>query len=151
MQATFRPATMADLDTVLRFSRALYEHDHSAFDAPRMRQALVGLLDAPPWGRVYVIESDGAPVGYLVLTFGYSLEYRGRIALIDELFIAEAQRGQGLGRAALAFAESEGRALGITALHLEVDRANTHAQAVYHASGFFSHDRLLMAKWVGDE
>ncbi len=151
MAETFRAAGHADTETLVPMMRGLYEHDQSFFDEPHARQALAALLDQPAWGRVFVIQRDDKPVGYLVLTFGYSLEYRGRDALVDELYLEPDARGQGLGTAALCFAEEVCRAEGIGALHLEVERANTRAQAVYRQFGFHHHDRFLMTKWVEGE
>ena len=56
-----------------------------------------------------------------------------------------------LGRQVLTFVEAECAAMGVKALHLEVERTNTHAQAVYRRQGFFSHERYLMTKWVGEK
>ena len=70
---------------------------------------------------------------------------------MDELYLAPGARGIGLGTAALRFAEEVCRAEGIGALHLEVERANTTAQAVYRKHGFTHHDRFLMTKWVADK
>ena len=150
MEETFRAAGHADIETLVPMMRGLYEHDQGFFDEPRARRALAALLDQPGWGRVFVVQADGRPVGYLVLTFGYSLEYRGRDALVDELYLEPSARGQGLGTAALRFAEEVCRAEGIGALHLEVERANTRAQAVYRQFGFHHHDRFLMTKWVDE-
>ncbi len=147
--ASHRLAREDDVETLLPLMRGLYEHDGDEFNAVTHRAALMGLLAHPERGQVWLVEDDGAAVGYAVLTFGYSLEYRGRDALVDELFLAESHRGRGLGMQTLAFLEAECRRQGIAALHLEVARGNTRAQAVYRAAGFFSHDRILMTKWVG--
>ena len=48
----------------------------------------------------------------------------------------------------LNFVTAACRALGINALHLEVDRANTAAQGLYRKFGFADHDRILMSKWA---
>ena len=45
-----------------------------------------------------------------------------------------------------AFLEEEARKLGILTLHLEVERANIHAQTFYQAVGFVDHDRYLLSK-----
>jgi ribosomal protein S18 acetylase RimI-like enzyme len=37
----------------------------------------------------------------------------------------------------------------VRALHLEVERANTEAQAFYHKAGFADHDRYLLTKQMG--
>ena len=79
---------------------------------------------------------------------GYSIEYGGRDAFIDEVYIRAAYRGQGIGRQAMMFAETQCRALGVRALHLEVARDNTNAHALYRKVGFVDHDRYLMTKHI---
>src|SRR5438067_2150985 len=103
MIPNFRAAALSDLDTLVRFVRAFYTGERIAFDAPTVRAALAEMLDDPTLGRVWVTMLGDDLIGYLVLTFGYSIEFGGRFALLDELFIDEAHRGQGAGTAALAF------------------------------------------------
>jgi GNAT superfamily N-acetyltransferase len=63
----------------------------------RARAALEGLLHAPQLGGWWFLESDGRTAGYLVLTIGFSLEFAGRFALLDEFFVVPESRGQGIG------------------------------------------------------
>jgi GNAT superfamily N-acetyltransferase len=84
----------------------------------------------------------------MVLTFGFSLEFHGRNALLDELYLREEFRGRGLGRASLVRAEEICRREGIRAVHLEVDRVNVRAQEVYRKAGYKDHDRYLLTKWL---
>jgi ribosomal protein S18 acetylase RimI-like enzyme len=116
------------------------------FDASSVESALAQLLAVESLGRVWLIECDTEPAGYLVLTFGFSLEFGGRDAFVDELFVREEFRGRGLGRRAIERVERECRERGVGALHLEVERANTAAQELYRRSGFRDHDRYLMTK-----
>jgi diamine N-acetyltransferase len=99
-------------------------------------------------GHVWLISYEGEAVGSLVLTLGYSLEYGGRDAFIDEVYIRESHRGQGIGQHALTFAENVCRSLGVRALHLEVERENTTAHGLYRKAGFVDHDRYLMTKRI---
>src|SRR5262245_31413511 len=73
----FRPAHPEDVPRILPLMRALYAHDRLEFDEKAARRALLGLLEAPRRGRVFLVESGGALCGYIVLTLGWSLEYRG--------------------------------------------------------------------------
>jgi ribosomal protein S18 acetylase RimI-like enzyme len=84
----------------------------------------------------------------LALTLGYSFEFGGYDAFIDEVYIRESQRGRGIGKLALQMAEDECRALEVRALHLEVERENTNAQALYRKVGFVDHNRYLMTKRI---
>ena len=141
----FVPASQPDVERLLGWIAELYRHDGIPFDASVVRPAVATLLDEPALGRVWLITVDTQPVGYLVLTFGYSLEFGGRTAVLDELFVAEAYRGQGLGTQALRFAADECRKLGARVVQLEVDRHNLDAQRLYRATGFVDHDRYPMS------
>lgn len=144
--SNFRPATTADVDLIVRFMRGLYAHDQIPFQEKEAKAALENLMASPEFGRVWLILRDGGAVGYLVITFGYSLEFHGRDGFVDELFLCEEARGKGLGTMALRFAEASCRALGLRALHLEVNRANVAAQRVYRRAGYYDHDRYLMTR-----
>jgi ribosomal protein S18 acetylase RimI-like enzyme len=90
-------------------------------------------------------------VGYVVLTYGFSLESHGRDALIDEIYLMPDYRRQGLGRRVLQQMEAEARHLGAARIYLEVERPNTHAQAFYRQLGFEDHNRFLMSKWISPD
>lgn len=142
----FRLATTDDFGAVFTLMREYYAHDHLAFNESAAAKALQQLLHMPEWGRVWLIEAGTEIVGYVVLCLGYSLEYHGRDAFVDEIYLRAAFRGLGLGKHALQFVEEECRKLGVQALHLEVERANTNAHEVYRKHGFVDHDRYLMTK-----
>ncbi|MDZ7367696.1 MAG: GNAT family N-acetyltransferase [candidate division KSB1 bacterium] len=97
-------------------------------------------------GRVWLIQDGDEAIGYVVLTPGYSLEYHGRDAFVDEICIRQSHRGKGIGKQIIQFVEEACRDLDVRTLHLEVERANTKAQAFYHKVGFEDHDRYLLTK-----
>src|SRR5579864_1723561 len=136
MDPSFRIATDSDADLLLPMMREYYAFDHHPFDAEKARAALLGLLRDPAFGRVWLICDRENPVGYIVLTFGYSLELLGRDAFVDEFFLLESHRGQGWGRWTIEFVEQAARALGVHAIHLEVTRHNEGAQQFYPKLGF---------------
>jgi ribosomal protein S18 acetylase RimI-like enzyme len=78
------------------------------------------------------------------------MEYGGRDAFIDDLFIRPAFRGKGLGRSALAEVRSAALSLGVRALHLEVGRDNSAAQALYRRAGFEDSGRQLLTLRLAD-
>ena len=120
MAPACRPATTADLATVLALLRDFYAEDGATYDA-EADAALAALLAGPSLGRVVlIVDEAGLAVGYLVVAFGYSLEFRGKDAFVDELYVAPSHRGRGLGHEALRAAERCCLEAGIRALHLEV-------------------------------
>ena len=148
MDVAFKIALISDVDLLLEFMREFYEFDNHAFDEQTARSALQKILCDDSFGRVWLIQLDENSIGYVVLTLGFSLMYRGRDAFIDEFYIRVEHRGRGIGRRALEFVEDACRSLGVQALHLEVARRNTNAQAVYRKFGFEDHDQYLMTKLV---
>ena len=126
----------------------LYAHGEPAFDPERARRATQALIGEPEFGGVWLIDVGGATAGYIVIVLGYSLEFGGRFGLLDELFVEERYRGQGIGAAALAFADDYCRFRGWHALRLEVSQDNLRGQALYARSGFYMHDRFLMSKRI---
>lgn len=145
----FEPADPARTDLLMELMREFYACEHLDFDERLARRALDELLGSPSLGRVILAVANGEVAGYLILGFGFSLEFHGRDAFLDEIYLREAYRGRGIGKAALEFVEAACRREGIHALHLEVDRANERAQAVYRQAGYRDHDRYLLTKRLG--
>jgi GNAT superfamily N-acetyltransferase len=146
VKPVFTVADASDVELLIELMREFYACEHLEFDERAARTTLEQILRERRFGVIHLIRVDGAAAGYLVLTFGFSLEFGGRDALIDELYLRENFRGHGLGKASLELAVEVCRAEGIRALHLEVDRVNTRAQAVYRQAGFRDHDRHLLTK-----
>jgi len=142
----YRQAMEQDIEAILAMMRQYYAEDGYPLLEPEARAALRDLTRDERLGCVWVAELHGRVVGYLAVTFGFSFEYRGRDAFVDELFIREEARGRGLGREALEIAEAFCRAHGVKALHLEVERHREHAVELYRVTGFENHERYLMTK-----
>ena len=120
------------------------------FDEGLARVALHDLLRDPSAGRVWIIKTGADMVGYIVMSFDYSLEYRGKNAWVDEFFVRPAHRGQGIGTKALEFFEDQARLLGVKAIHLGVNHGNP-ALELYRRRGFEGHQRYLMTKWIAEK
>ena len=130
--------------------REYYAFDGHGFDERKAHVALTTLLRDRNLGRVWLI-LDGEPVGYVVICFGYSLEWLGRDAFVDEFYLREKYRGRGWGRRTLAFVEEAARALDVTTLHLEVVQQNTSALDIYRKLGFKPHSSTFLSKWIAQD
>ncbi len=100
----------------------------------------------PEFVQAWLLEFESQTVGYVVLTFGFSLEYGGLDAYVDELFVKPEFRGRGFASQALAFLRLECQKLNVVALHLEVDTDNHNAKSLYAKMGFESTARELLNK-----
>lgn len=148
MDISFKIADNSDNEILVQFIREFHEIEHLSFDDSTIRRLLAKLLNDDSLGRVWLIQLGNESIGYIILVFGYSLEFLGRDAFVDELYIRERYRGQGIGTRALQFVQEVSPSLEIQAIHLEVDRINTAAQGLYRKMGFVEHDRYLMTKWL---
>lgn len=141
-----RPATPADLAILLPMVRDLHEHEGIRGSLVDVRNAVGRLLAEPQRGRVLLAGDAGQPSGYAAVCFGYSIEFRGVDAFLDELYVLPTERGKGIGQALMDAAEALCRAEGVVALHLEVDHANPRPKALYVRRGYKEHTRHLMTK-----
>lgn len=141
-------ASGGDEQTLIALMQAFYAEDDLVFTETKARMSIRGLLADLSLGQIFLLKTAEMAVGYLVLTFGYSLEFHGRFVLLDELYLSPVLRGQGQGKLALAFAESWARQQGVTALRLEVNHTNLHAKSVYLKSGFKDERRDIMTRWL---
>lgn len=147
MAYCFERCTLVHEETLLSMMSRMQRDDpwSEPFDEVVLRRNLVELLANPNFGVIYLARNEQIALGYLVICFDYSLEYRGKGAWIDELFVEKSHRGQGIGAQLLDLAERASREQGAQVLHLEVNHGN-HAIELYHRRGFIAHERYLMTK-----
>lgn len=146
----FRVAKAEDVDAIIDMMRGYYSEDGYAFVETEARAVVRALIRDERLGRLWVACEQSCVVGYLAVTLGFSLEYRGRDAFIDELFVSEAVRGRGLGREAIQIAEEYCLGLGVKALYLEVERNRKRAHEIYLRARFESKGRHLLTKLLVD-
>lgn len=134
-------ATAGDLDGLLSLVAAYHAFEGIGSTASGRAAAVAPLLACPDLGAVWSARSKGRMVGYLAVCLGYSIEFGGRDAFVDELFVTPGSRGLGIATALLREAAGAMRAAGVRALHLEVGRRNEAARRLYARAGFASRDR----------
>jgi ribosomal protein S18 acetylase RimI-like enzyme len=147
MSAALNLARPEDLEKVLSLVTAF--HAESAIDSSddSRRAGVEPLLSGIPYGAVYLIGPARAPIGYIIVTFGWSVELGGMDAFVDELYIRPAVRGRGIATEVLSTLPTALSEAGVKALHLEVDRDNEAAQKLYLRSRFKARERyMLMTK-----
>jgi len=125
-----------DLDRLLPLARALHEELGKSTDDAQLTAALSPLLDGSPHGAVYTMGPRRAPIGYVVVTFGWSIEHGGLEGWIDEMFIRPGVRGRGLGGEVLANLPKALADAGLTCLSLLAPRADDRLQRLYTRARF---------------
>ena len=132
-----------DRADILRLARLFHAEDGHPLNT-RGEVAIKHLLLDRRFGTILKLVLDDTIVGYTVVTFGYSIEWGGRDAFIDDLYIAESQRGAGLGRLVIENIADWLRSMTVGALHLEVMAGNP-AEKLYRRMGFSDRSSVFMS------
>lgn len=126
-----------------------------AFESNRRIDAAVGpeyfdvLMQrvAEQQGRVFIAEAGARPIGWSVLVVEhhpiYVIEEQRTYGYIAELFVEEAFRGRGIGRALIGACEDEGRARGLKLMMIGVIPANRRAAETYAKAGYAPYSMEL--------
>ncbi|MGD1890354.1 MAG: GNAT family N-acetyltransferase [Cyclobacteriaceae bacterium] len=148
MSVIFTTAQRKDISEILEMMADFYAIDNYPFDAVVNQKNLERFLKGDNLGRLYLIREGSNTVGYIVLTFGFSFEYGGRDAFIDEFYLKPAYRAKGIGTKTMEFVEQAALTLDIIALHLEVENHNERANQLYIRRGFTGNNRSLLTKKI---
>lgn len=99
--------------------------------------------------------ATGEAVGLINCFLGYSTFKARPLMNVHDIIVLSGQRGQGIGQALLAAAESHARSLGCCKLTLEVLTGNATAMASYRRFGFAPYtldpaagQASFMQKWL---
>jgi GNAT superfamily N-acetyltransferase len=145
---TFKEFASADITSIVSMMQTFNAIDNYPFDRNERIENLELLLSNNSLGKLWLIFQDGIPAGYTFLGFGFSFEFKGRDAFVDELFILPEFQGKGIGKQAIDFIIDESRKVGIKALHLEAEHHNERGLRLYRQKGFKDHKRFLLTKFL---
>ncbi|NIZ12391.1 N-acetyltransferase [Phaeobacter sp. HF9A] len=147
MSASLHLARPEDLEKLLPLVEGFHREEGIDSTEEQRRGALLPLLEGIPYGAIYLAGPVRAPIGYVIVTFTWSVEFGGLDGMIDELFIRPAVRGRGIATEVLfalprPWAEAGGRAL-----HRGVNRHNASAIKLYTRARFQPReDYVLMSR-----
>ncbi|PJK14942.1 GNAT family N-acetyltransferase [Lysobacteraceae bacterium NML07-0707] len=147
---SIRNATVADIECLLNAMQDFYVLEKLPWDRARQRQLLQALLGQPESGYLLLAEQQGELAAYAVVGLCYGLEFHGRFALLDELYVLPQFQGIGLASRMLEACETAARTQGCNALRLEVSDDNPRARAIYEKRGYRVQPRRLMSYWLQD-
>jgi len=98
-----RPATAADVPTILGFIRALARYEKLEHEVVADEAALhATLFGARPAAEILVAEFAGAPVGFALFFPSYSTFLARPGLYLEDLFVEPAARGRGVGTALMS-------------------------------------------------
>lgn len=141
---TYNPLTYFQIDEIVSMMQDFYSIDHYPIDKKISKQLFEEFINNENLGKSWIINYNDEVIGYLIITYIYSFEYRGKIAFLDELYIKENYRNRGIGSHTVEFIIQEVKKLNLKQIVLEVENHNHSAQKVYSNKNFVIHDRKIM-------
>lgn len=138
-------ANMSDLARLLPMVEAFHSEAGIDSTAERREAAVTPLLEGSQLGAIWMIGPKMAPVGYVCVSFGWSIELGGMDGIIDELWIRQKVRGRGMGTEVLEALKKALAGAGLTALHLE--SVGQGATRLYERAGFRRRPHALLT-WL---
>lgn len=143
MSAALTLAAPEHLDKLVALVTAFHAEAGITLSDAARRKGITPLLEDVPHGCAYLIGPPKSPIGYIVITFGWSLEFGGLDAIIDELYIRPGVRGRGIASEALVAVPRALAGGGLRAIHLKVDKNNAKAVKLYSRAGFSKREDYL--------
>lgn len=144
MTTAIHLATPDDAPKLLAMIAAFHdEYGISRTDEQRAA-ALSPLLEGSPLGAAWLFGPTMAPTGYVIITFGWSMELGGMDAFVDELYVRPKIRKRGIASEVLMAITSSLSDVGVQALHLEVDREDAPTIRLYERAHFKMRDRYSL-------
>ena len=134
-----RPATDADLAAVLDLYAQPDFDDGRVLSTAEAGRLLARFADYPDY-VLYVAELDGKVVGSFALLVMHNLGHLGALsAIVEDVAVAPALQGQGIGKAMMQFALDLCRDKGCYKLMLSSNAKRERAHAFYESLGFERH------------
>lgn len=113
-------------------------------DAASREAGIAPLLEGSPHGVVYLMGPQKAPIGYVVICFGWSVEFGGMDGFLDEIYVRPGVRGRGIGSEVLSQLTKALSDAGMKALHLEVRKDDDQTRRFYQKLRFAARDNYVL-------
>lgn len=138
MDVPIRRATSADATEVARLLHDFNtEYDEPTPGVASLTEYAARLLDE---GEITVLLAGGGPDAIALLRFRPSVWTGEPEAHLQELYVAPALRGRGIGRALLEATLDAARAAGATRIDVNTGETDAAARALYGSSGFINRE-----------
>lgn len=125
-----------DLDRVLGLVARYHEEAALPHDDAHRQQVAEPLLHGSPLGAIWLIGPSRAPLGYVMVTFGWSVTQGGMVGWLAEAFIRPSVRRRGIGTEVLHAIAVNLREAGLQALHADVTGLGDAAARFCTRAGF---------------
>ena len=134
---TIRPASRGDIasltDLMFNYIVGFYRQEDQERSA--IEKHIEYILEHPREGVQFVIEENAELLGFATLYYSYSTLRLQRIAILNDLFLSQQARGQGLGEALFKHCLEFARDQDVAFLQWETTKDNVVARSLYDKMG----------------
>ncbi len=141
-----RLANQADQTALIGLLNDFAQEALAPLTTEHLTAAVTPLLRGTELGEIWVLEHEQNLIGYLVIGWGWGIESGGREALIDEVFVSQPHRNQGLGAQLVEAALARAKELDAKTVFLETEQSNPESRKLYQNLGFEVEDSVWMRK-----
>ncbi len=146
MSAQVRLAQPTDVPLLVTLMTESYTEAGFTLSPEAAAETFTTFLSDPRLGRIWLVGTDGADEGYVVMTVSFSMEYGGLRGFIDDFFVRPESRNKGLGAVALETVRHACGELGIRALLVETGAEGHPARRLYARAGFVDNGRVFLTQ-----
>jgi len=144
MNVEIKLATKHNLIELLPLVHAYHKFEEIELTDNECKNSIQQILTNKSLGGIWLVCVDNQVVGYIALCLGFSIEFSGLDAFVDEFYIIPEFRSKGIGTKVLEFIKEEAVKMNVGALHLEVARSNKKAKNLYNKANFKARERYVL-------
>lgn len=125
-----------ELDQLMRYIEALYEHDDHHDAMVNIKQGVESLMRNEALANAYFIKRKEDKIGYVLLTRYHSVKKGGVTIYIDELYVEPQHRRKGIGKHIMAEILEIARGENARTVWAQTELFNEAAQGFFRTQGF---------------
>lgn len=144
---TIKEMKSGDAGKVLEMMKTFYDSPAVSHDVAEstLRRNIEACIGDNPFIEGYVFWEQDDVAGYAMLVKSFTTEFGGACIWVEDLYIEQKYRGNGIGTQFLSYVEERYRGQAVL-LKLEVERNNTLAVEVYRKCGYEELPYMEMVK-----
>lgn len=140
----FEKLTFEKIDQTVQMMQDFYAIDGYEMDEDISRNNFRQFIEQENLGQCWLIKDNEQVMGYMILVYFFSFEFKGKVAILDELYLNAHARGRGIGKKAVQFIQDYAQQTAVKLIFLEVEEHNEAAKKLYSNQGFGFHPRKIM-------
>lgn len=113
-----------------------HEEIGAVYDDAHRDKVITPLLDGSPLGAVWLMGPIRAPMGYVVVTFAWSISAGGMVGWVQEIYTRPIVRNRGIGTETLHAVAVALREAGVKALQVDLGTAENTQAGFWKRAGF---------------